>query len=364
MRFIYSEWNEAFVQKIKSMRDLLSIFNYILLLVNGDVDKALQMMERLQQMGQLPADFDLEQFRKELTDKNVVAMQRDKTILTRKGELGLRRQAFENIFERLKSSGIGNHPLPTGGGNSSEEPLPEKRRYDFGDDLLYLDLKGSLFNTIARTGSLGMEMSHDDLEVYDTARTTSCSTVMLIDISHSMILYGEDRITPAKQVALAFTELILTKYPKDTLNIVLFGDNAREISISDLPYIGVGPFHTNTKAGLQMARQILLRKKSANKQIFMITDGKPSMIIKPSGRPYKNPIGLDPVIVNRTLDEAIICRKKKISITTFMITDDPYLQEFVRKLTELNRGRAYFASADNLGDYLFYDFMNNRRKAG
>lgn len=364
MRFIYSEWNEAFVQKLKSMRNLLSIFNYILLLVNGDVDKALKMMERLQQMGQLPSDFDLEQFRKELTDKNVVAMQREKTTLTRKGERGLRRQAFETIFERLKSSGIGNHPLSAGGGSQFEEPLPEKRPYDFGDDLLYLDLKGSLLNTIVRTGSLGMEMNQDDLQVYDTARTTSCATVMLIDISHSMILYGEDRITPAKQVALAFTELILTKFPKDSLNIVLFGDNAQEIKISDLPYIGVGPYHTNTKAGLQMARQILLRKKSANRQIFMITDGKPSMIIKPSGRPYKNPIGLDPVIVNRTLDEAIICRKKKISITTFMITDDPHLQEFIRKLTELNRGRAYFASADNLGDYLFYDFMNNRRKAG
>jgi uncharacterized protein with von Willebrand factor type A (vWA) domain len=177
-----------------------------------------------------------------------------------------------------------------------------------------------------------------------------------------MILYGEDRITPAKQVAMAFTELILTKFPKDSLNIVLFGDNAQEIQIKDLPYIGVGPYHTNTKAGLQMARQILLRKKSPNKQIFMITDGKPSMIVKGNGRPYKNPIGLDPMIVNRTLDEAVICRKKKITITTFMITDDPYLQEFVRKMTELNRGRAYFASADNLGDYLFWDFMSHRRK--
>jgi uncharacterized protein with von Willebrand factor type A (vWA) domain len=178
-----------------------------------------------------------------------------------------------------------------------------------------------------------------------------------------MILYGEDRITPAKQVALAFTELITTQYPKDSLNIVLFGNDAREIKIKDLPYIGVGPYLTNTKAGLQMARQILLRKKNPNKQIFMITDGKPSLIRKNDGREYRNPVGLDPVIVNRTLDEAVVCRKKSITITTFMITDDPYLQEFVRKLTELNRGRAYFSKADNLGDFVFYDFFKNRKRS-
>jgi uncharacterized protein with von Willebrand factor type A (vWA) domain len=361
MRFIYSGWNDSLFQKIKNMKDLLAIFNYLLLQVNGNVEMALKLMEKLQQMGYLPEDFDLEEFKKALLDSKIIAMERDGASLTRKGERGLRKDAFDRIFEKLKASGIGNHPAPLGGGYS-EEILPEKKPFDFGDDFLNIDLRGSLLNTISRTGSLGMEMHEDDLEVFDTSKTTNCSTVILIDISHSMILYGEDRITPAKQVAMAFTELILTKFPKDSLNIVLFGDNAQEIQIKDLPYIGVGPYHTNTKAGLQMARQILLRKKSPNKQIFMITDGKPSMIVKRNGRPYKNPIGLDSMIVNRTLDEAVICRKKKITITTFMITDDPYLQEFVRKMTELNRGRAYFASADNLGDYLFWDFMSHRRK--
>ena len=194
------------------------------------------------------------------------------------------------------------------------------------------------------------------------SRSTNCATVMLIDISHSMILYGEDRITPAKQVALAFTEMILTRFPKDELDIVLFGDFAQQVQIKDLPYIGVGPYHTNTKAGLQMARQILLKKRSANKQIFMITDGKPSMITRSDGSYYKNPFGLDPIVVNRTLDEAIICRKKRIPITTFMIADDPYLRRFVQTLTELNRGRAYFASPTNLGEYVFWDFLKNRRK--
>ncbi|SYZ72163.1 conserved hypothetical protein [Candidatus Zixiibacteriota bacterium] len=361
MRFVYSKWNDEFMQKIRNMRDLLSIFNYILLQVNGDVDKAFKVMEKLQQMGYLPEEFDLEAFKKELLDRKIIALDQNTPALTRKGERGLRREAFDRVFQQLKSSGMGNHPTPLGSGYS-EEILPEKRPYDFGDDLLNLDLTGSMLNTISRTGSLGMEMTHDDLEVYDTSRTTNCATVVLIDISHSMILYGEDRITPAKQVALAFTELITSKYPKDSLNIVLFGDTAEEIKIEDLPYVGVGPYHTNTKAGLQKARQILLRKKSINKQIFMITDGKPSMITKSNGRAYKNPVGLDPMIVNRTLDEAVVCRKKKITITTFMIAEDPYLQEFVKKLTELNRGRAYFSSPDNLGNYIFWDFMNNRKR--
>ena len=161
---------------------------------------------------------------------------------------------------------------------------------------------------------------------------------------------------------MALTELILTKYPRDDLSIVLFGDTARQVSIKDLPYIGVGPYHTNTQAGLRMARRILLAKKHVNKQIFMITDGKPSMITRANGQLYKNPMGLDPMIVNRTLDEAVICRKKKIPITTFMVTDDAYLQTFVKRLTELNHGRAYFSSVEDLGSFIIWDFVANRRR--
>jgi len=363
MRFIYSEWDESAVQKIKNMKDLMSIFNYLLLQVNGNADLALKLMRKLQRMGVLPKDYDLDKFEKEL-DKSKIISHRDNQIsLTRKGEKSLRQDAFENIFEHLRKSGPGGHAIPYGGG-ISEEKLPEKRAFIFGDDIGKIDFGSSLFNSIKRTGSLGLQMSEKDLEVFDSEQTASCATVMLIDISHSMILYGEDRITPAKQVALALSELILTRYPKDSLNIVLFGDTAREVEVKDLPYIGVGPFHTNTKAGLQMARRILLKKKNSNKQIFMITDGKPSMITRRNGGVYKNPMGLDPVIVNRTLDEAIICRKKRIPITTFMITDDPYLQKFVAKLTELNRGRAYFSNTQNLGDYIFWDFVSRRRKQG
>ena len=361
MRFFYFEWDDTLVSKLKELRDLMSIFNYLLLRLNGNVKETLKVMRQLQKMGYIPPEYNLDEFEKQLEDKEIITRQGSGPALTRKGERALRKDSFEYIFQKLKTSSDGSHETPYGGGDS-EEILPEKRPYNFGDNLGTLDLTGSLLNTVGRTGTLGMDITENDLEVYDTSRNTSCATVILIDISHSMVLYGEDRITPAKQVAMAFTELILTKYPKDSLNIVLFGNDAREVKIKDLPYIGVGPYMTNTKAGLQTARNILLRKKNPNKQIFMITDGKPSMIVRSNGMEYKNPVGLDPMIVNRTLDEAVVCRKKKIPITTFMITDDPYLQEFVRKLTELNRGRAYFSRADNLGDYVFYDFLSHRKR--
>ena len=363
MRFIYSAWDDSIIEQLRQMRDLMSIFNYLLLQVNGNVKMALQIMDQLRRMGYLPKDADLEEFKRNLEESQIISIDPAGMNLTRKGERSLRKDSFDKIFEQLKSSTGGGHPIPKEGGNS-EEQLPERKKYSYGDNLRNIDFQSSLLNNITRTSDLGMSMEEEDLEVYETEQVTNCSTVMLIDISHSMILYGEDRITPAKQVAMAFTEMILTRFPKDTLNIVLFGDFAQEIKIKDLPYVSVGPYHTNTKAGLQMARQILLRRKSANKQIFMITDGKPSMINRSDGSIYKNPFGLDPIVVNRTLDEAIICRKKKIPITTFMIAEDPYLQQFVQKLTELNHGRAYFASAQNLGDYVFWDFLKHRRKAG
>jgi len=363
MRFFYSKLDTGFLDQLRMMKDLMAIFNYLLLQTNGDVERALKIMERLKEMGYLPADFDLDEFRKKLEQDKIIKQGDNRPALTHKGERSLRRDAFEYVFSNLRNSGPGGHQTPYGGGDS-EEILPEKRQYGFGDDMRNLDLTGSLFKSISRSGSLGMDLSENDLEVYDTSRTTSAATVILIDISHSMILYGEDRITPAKQVALAFVEMITTRYPKDSLNIVTFGNEANEVQIRDLPYLAVGPYHTNTKAGLQMARNILLRKKNANKQIFMITDGKPSMINRRNGTIYRNPIGLDPIIVNRTLDEAVICRKKKIPITTFMITEDPYLRNFVEKLTDLNRGRAYFASPQDLGNYVFYDFLTNRRKQG
>ena len=363
MKFIYSEFNEELFARLKNLSDLMAIYQYLLMKFSGDVEGVLKLMQRLQDEGILDASYDLEEFKKTLQDKEMVMMSEDGLKMTGVGERALRKDAFEQIFQKMRSAGRGDHLLPYEGG-TSEEPLPEKRKFTFGDNYRNIDFNSSLFNSIARTGDLNLNMGEEDLEVFESERSTSCATVLMIDISHSMILYGEDRITPAKKVALAFTELILTKYPRDHLSIVTFGDDAREIHIEDLPYLTVGPYHTNTQAGLRMARQILMTKKHTNKQIFMVTDGKPSMITLKSGMQYKNPMGLDRRIVNRTLDEAVVCRKKKIPITTFMVTSDPYLQQFVARLTELNKGRAYFSSVDNLGEYVLWDFVANRRKKG
>jgi uncharacterized protein with von Willebrand factor type A (vWA) domain len=187
------------------------------------------------------------------------------------------------------------------------------------------------------------------------------STVLMIDISHSMILYGEDRITPAKKVAMALAELITKKYPKDTLDVLVFGDDAWQIEIKDLPYLQVGPYHTNTVAGLELAMDILRRRKNTNKQIFMITDGKPTCI-KQGIRYYKNAFGLDQKILGKTLNLAGQLRKLKVPVTTFMIATDPYLKAFVRDFTKANNGNAYYSSLEGLGNLVFEDFKKNRRK--
>ena len=184
----------------------------------------------------------------------------------------------------------------------------------------------------------------------------------MLDVSNSMILYGEYRITPAKKVGLALSELIMTKYPKDYLALVTFGDDAKLVIINELPFLNVGPYHTNTRAGLQLARQLLRKCGNANKQIFMITDGKPSAMFDDAGRLYKNPYGLDPKIINKTLDEAVACRREKIIISTFMVARDPALIDFIEELTKANQGRAYYSSLNNLGQFIFVDYIRNRRK--
>jgi uncharacterized protein with von Willebrand factor type A (vWA) domain len=204
-------------------------------------------------------------------------------------------------------------------------------------------------------------MTERDLEVEEKDYKTTTSTVLMIDISHSMILYGEDRITPAKKVAMALAELIRTKYPKDTLDIVVFGNDAWTITIKELPYLQVGPYYTNTYAGLELAVDLLRRRKTHNKQIFMITDGKPTCL-KEGLKYYKNSVGLDRKVVNKTLNMAAQCKRLKIPITTFMIAQDPYLQQFVRQFTEINGGRAFYSSLKGLGEYIFEDYIKNRKR--
>jgi Ca-activated chloride channel family protein len=360
MRHQYLYLDPALIQAILAGLDLLRLFNQLVLASGGDVEEAMDWMRYLQAEGHIPQEIDLEQFFASLEDQNLVGRDGEGGLqLTTGGERRIRRSAFEEIFSSLDRAGPGYHPIR--GAGEGIERLPETRPYHFGDDVHLLDSARSLQNAFRRDSGDDFSLMEEDLEVYETEHLTSCATVVAIDISHSMILYGEDRITPAKMVALALTELITSKYPKDDLSVVLFGDRAEQVFLSEIPYIQAGPYHTNTRDALQLSRSILARQKQPNKQIFLITDGKPSAITE-GGRIYKNPFGLDMRIVNLTLEEADLCRRQRVVITTFMLATDTMLTQFVEKLTQINRGRAYFASPYNLGEFILADYIRNRRR--
>ena len=360
MRHQYLYLDPELIKALLAGLDLLRLFNQLVLATGGDIEEAMDWMRYLQQQGHLPEEVDLDQFFGSLEDQNLVGRDGEGALqLTTGGERRIRRSAFEEIFSTLDKSGPGYHAVRAAG--EGIERLPETRPYAFGDDIHLLDSSRSLQNAFRRDSGGEFSLLEEDLEVHETEHLTSCATVVAIDISHSMILYGEDRITPAKTVALALTELITTKYPKDHLSVILFGDRAEQVFLSEIPYIQAGPFHTNTRDALQLSRSILARQKQPNKQIFLITDGKPSAITE-NGRIYKNPFGLDMRIVNLTLEEADLCRRQKVVITTFMLATDPMLTQFVEKLTQINRGRAYFASPYNLGEFILADYIRNRRR--
>ena len=302
----------------------------------------------------------MEDLVEKLKEMGIIEEAKNGLELTRRGVQRIRQDALREIFTSLKKAPTGTHETPYTG--SGVERLSETRKFNFGDQPTDIDLTATLTNAFLRDGIDEFSLKEEDLEVYETEHQTTCATVLMLDISHSMILYGEDRITPAKQVALALSELIMTRFPKDYLALVVFGDDAQIVSINELPFLTVGPYHTNTKAGLQLARNLLRRRGHMNKQIFMVTDGKPSAISEPSGKIYKNSFGLDPKIVNKTLDEAVACRREKIPITTFMVARDPYLVNFVEELTKANQGRAYYSSLNNLGECVFVDYIRNRKK--
>jgi uncharacterized protein with von Willebrand factor type A (vWA) domain len=279
--------------------------------------------------------------------------------LSAKSEQTLRQSALEEIFGKLKKTRGGEHKTYHNG--RGDEPTTDRRDYEFGDAVEQISMTDSIKNAQVNHGFEDFFMTEEDLEVIESEFKTQTSTVLMIDISHSMILYGEDRITPAKKVAMALAELITKKYPKDTLDILVFGDDAWQIEIKDLPYLQVGPYHTNTVAGLELAMDILRRRKNANKQIFMITDGKPTCI-KQGIKYYKNSFGLDSKILTQTLNRGTQLRRLKIPVTTFMIATDPYLKAFVRDFTKANNGNAYYSSLAGLGNLVFEDFKRNRRK--
>ena len=265
--------------------------------------------------------------------------------MTARAERSLRTRSLREIFRQIQKGGSGAHQVNQTG--SGADRMPETRSWEFGDDIHALDVTGTLSNAVRRWGLNDFRLSEDDFEIFESDHQSSMATVLMIDVSHSMILYGEDRITPARMTAMALSELIMTQFPGDTLDVVAFGDHAWEVDVKDLPYLQVGPFHTNTRDGIQRARAILHRRKNRNKQIVMITDGKPSAHFESSGRLYKNPYGLDRRIINKVLDEAVVCRREGISITTFMVAHDPYLQQFVRDLTAANMGRAVLRKSES-----------------
>jgi uncharacterized protein with von Willebrand factor type A (vWA) domain len=341
-----------------------SLFLELLTKTSQRVDDALRYMEQLWQMHQLERQtgMSFEEFRDYLEEQGLLRENEGvpgSFVPTAKADREIQRSAFEEIFSGLKKDGQGGHTVNRPG--TGGEKLPETRPYEFGDAMQDINFSTSIGNALRRTGFDDFTMGEQDLETHERDHLTSCATAILIDISHSMILYGEDRITPAKKVAMALVEYIQQKYPKDTIDVILFGDDAELVDVDKIARVSVGPFHTNTKAGLRMAQQVLLRRKQVNKQVFMITDGKPSAIWE-DGALYKNPFGLDPKITQQTINEAVALRRKNITITTFMITTDPYLQEFVDNLTRANKGKAYFASLDNLGKFLFADYAKNKKK--
>ncbi len=345
---------------------LFEIFKELITYTSGDFDEAIDWLRQLDEEYKLTtSEYTIEDFIEDLKKKGYIREEiqpdgKGGMAITAKTERAIRQQALDHIFGSIKRSGSGNHRSK--GIGIGDEHTGEFRTYQFGDAIEKVSMTESLRNAQINHGIGNFELTEDDLVVEETLHKSQMSTVLMIDISHSMILYGEDRITPAKKVAMALSELITTRYPKDTLDILVFGNDAWPIAIKDLPYLQVGPYHTNTVAGLQLAMDMLRRKRNTNKQIFMITDGKPSCLKLPDGQYYKNSNGLDPYITNRCYAMAQQARRLHIPITTFMIAEDPYLMRFVREFTQANRGKAFYTGLKGLGEMIFEDYETNRKK--
>ena len=288
--------------------------------------------------------------------------------VTDKGMDFLGYKALRELLGPLGRSNLGKHD--TRYEASGVETNGSSKQYEFGDTL-NLDIAATLNSVFAREGFQAstdaehpgtINLEYSDLQIHQADYQSSCATVVLLDCSHSMILYGEDRFTPAKRVAMALSHLIRTQFPGDTLNLVLFHDSAEEIPVQQLPRVKVGPHYTNTREGLRVAQRILARQTKDMKQIVMITDGKPSALTLPDGRIYKNAFGLDPLVISETLEEVARCKRSNIMINTFMLAEDFALMQFVQKVSAMCRGKAYFTSPDKLGSYLLMDFMNRRVK--
>ena len=328
----------------------------------GQLDELIEkLIERMQQEDYISIDQPPDPSRPSGTGGQVGENQQQaKFEITDKSLDFLGFKSLRNLLGSLGKSSFGRHDtrdLATG-----IETSGSSKTYEFGDSL-NLDITATLSSAIQREGlALPLNIEYADLQVHQCEYQSSCATVLMLDCSHSMILYGEDRFTPAKKVAMALSHLIRTQYPGDSLSLVLFHDSAEEVPLSQLARVKVGPYYTNTREGLRMAQRILQRQRKDMKQIVMITDGKPSALTLEDGRIYKNAFGLDPLVVSQTLEEVSKCKRAGVLINTFMLASDYGLVQFVQKVTEMCRGKAYFTTPYTLGQYLLMDYMSRKTK--
>jgi Ca-activated chloride channel family protein len=367
----FSEWNQHTLEDLKeAIRQALEQGKLF------DDDAVQRMMERVRQMTPEQMDSLLEKLVQKMVDEGQITVEQPpesagagpgigkdakvKFEVTDKSLDFLGFKTLKDLLGSLGKSSFGRHDtrdLATG-----IEANGSSKAYEFGDTL-NLNVSETLFSAIRREGAkVPINLEYSDLHVHQCEYQSSCATVLMLDCSHSMILYGEDRFTPAKKVALALAHLIRTQYPGDSLRCVLFHDTAEELAISQLARVQVGPYYTNTRDGLIMAQKLLNQERKDMRQIVMITDGKPSCLTLDDGRLYKNAFGLDPLVISRTLEEVNRCKKQGILINTFMLASDYGLVNFVQKVTEICRGKAYFTTPYTLGQYLLMDYMNRKTR--
>jgi Ca-activated chloride channel family protein len=329
--------------------------------MEGELEELIEkLIERMQQEDYISIDQPHDPSKSSVGGQVGDAQQQAKFEITDKSLDFLGFKALRDLLGSLGKSSFGRHDtrdMATG-----IEASGASKQYEFGDTL-NLDITATLSSAIQREGlELPLNLEYNDLKVHQCEYQSSCATVLMLDCSHSMILYGEDRFTPAKKVAMALSQLIRTQYPGDSLSLVLFHDSAEEVPLSQLARVKVGPYYTNTREGLRMAQRILQRQRKDMKQIVMITDGKPSALTLEDGRIYKNAFGLDPLVVSQTLEEVSKCKRAGVLINTFMLASDYGLVQFVQKVTQMCRGKAYFTTPYTLGQYLLMDYMSRKTK--
>jgi Ca-activated chloride channel family protein len=330
--------------------------------MDGELEELIErLIERMQQEDYISIDQPHDPAKQSSIGGQVGdAQQQAKFEITDKSLDFLGFKALRDLLGSLGKSSFGRHDtrdMATG-----IEASGASKQYEFGDTL-NLDITATLSSAIQREGlGLPLNLEYRDLQVHQCEYQSSCATVLMLDCSHSMILYGEDRFTPAKKVAMALSQLIRTQYPGDSLSLVLFHDSAEEVPLSQLARVKVGPYYTNTREGLRMAQRILQRQRKDMKQIVMITDGKPSALTLEDGRIYKNAFGLDPLVVSQTLEEVSKCKRAGVLINTFMLASDYGLVQFVQKVTQMCRGKAYFTTPYTLGQYVLMDYMSRKTK--